>query len=139
MPIQQSTKISRVYRDININFKRNPVTGDLVILKNEDAIKKSVVNLIRTMLNERFFQPRIGTSIESLLFELDSNSLKIETTIINEVRTVLKNYEPRVSLTETIVHISPDENSLEVKIIYDIVGEPTPPQVATVLLIPTRI
>ena len=139
MPIQQSTKISRVYRDININFKRNPVTGDLVILKNEDAIKKSVVNLIRTMLNERFFQPRIGTSIESLLFELDSNSLKIETTIINEVRTVLKNYEPRVSLTETIVNISPDENSLEVKIIYDIVGEPTPPQVATVLLIPTRI
>lgn len=139
MPIQQSTKISRVYRDININFKRNPVTGDLVILKNEDAIKKSVVNLIRTKLNERFFQPRIGTSIESLLFELDSNSLKIETTIINEVRTVLKNYEPRVSLTETIVNISPDENSLEVKIIYDIVGEPTPPQVATVLLIPTRI
>ena len=139
MPIQQSTKISRVYRDININFKRNPVTGDLVILKNEDAIKKSVVNLIRTKLNERFFQPRIGTSIESLLFELDSNSLKIETTIINEVRTVLKNYEPRVSLTETIVNISPDENSLEVKIIYDIVGESTPPQVATVLLIPTRL
>lgn len=139
MPIQQSTKISRVYRDININFKRNPVTGDLVILKNEDAIKKSVVNLIRTKFNERFFQPRIGTTIESKLFDLDSNSLKLETAIINDVQTVLKNYEPRVSLNETRVNISPDENSLEVKIIYDIVGESTPPQVATVLLIPTRI
>lgn len=139
MPIQQTINISRAYRDININFKRNPVTGDLVILKNEDAIKKSVINLIRTKFNERFFQPRIGTTIESMLFELDSNSLKIETAIINDVQTVLKNYEPRVSLTETIVNISPDENSLEVKVIYDIVGEPTPPQVATVLLIPTRL
>lgn len=139
MPIQQTINISRAYRDININFKRNPVTGDLVILKNEDAIKKSVINLIRTRFNERFFQPRIGTTIESMLFELDSNSLKIETAIINDVQTVLKNYEPRVSLTETIVNISPDENSLEVKVIYDIVGEPTPPQVATVLLIPTRL
>ena len=139
MPIQQTINISRAYRDININFKRNPVTGDLVILKNEDAIKKSVINLIRTKFNERFFQPRIGTTIESMLFELDSNSLKIETAIINDVQTVLKNYEPRVSLTETIVNISPDENSLEVKVIYDIVGESTPPQVATVLLIPTRL
>lgn len=139
MPIQQTINISRAYRDININFKRNPVTGDLVILKNEDAIKKSVINLIRTRFNERFFQPRIGTTIESMLFELDSNSLKIETAIINDVQTVLKNYEPRVSLTETIVNISPDENSLEVKVIYDIVGESTPPQVATVLLIPTRL
>lgn len=139
MPIQQAANISRVYRDININFKRNPVTNDLVVLKNEDAIKKSVVNLIRTKFNERFFRPRIGTNIESMLFELDSNSLKIETTIINDVQTVLKNYEPRVSLTETIVNISPDENSLEVKVIYDIVGESAPPQVATVLLIPTRL
>jgi len=139
MPIQERTSISRVFRDININFKRNPVTNDLVILKNEDAIKKSVINLVRTVLNERFFNPLNGTSVESLLFELDSNSLKLETAIRGEIQAVLINYEPRISFNSTKINVDPDNNSLSIEISYDIVGQSLPPQVANFLLTPTRL
>lgn len=139
MPIQARQDISRVFRDININFKRNPVTNDLVILKNEDAIKKSVINLVRTILSERFFNPLIGTTIESLLFELDTNSLKLESTLIGEVQTILKNFEPRVSFKEAKVDVDSENNSVGIKIVYDIVGESLPPQTATFFLTPTRL
>lgn len=139
MPIQQKSNISRAYRDININFKRNPVTGDLVILKNEDAIKKSVVNLVRTILNERFFNPLLGTSIDSLLFELNSNSLKIETAIRGEIKAVLSNFEPRVSFNSATINVDPEQNSLSIEVNYNIVGESIPPQTATFLLTPTRL
>lgn len=139
MPIQQRSNISRVYRDININFKRNPVTGDLVILKNEDAIKKSVINLVRTVLGERFFNTLLGTSVESLLFELNSNSLKIETAVRGEIKAVLSNFEPRVSFNSTTVNIDADNNALSIEVNYDIVGESLPPQTATFLLTPTRL
>ena len=65
-----ATKISRAFKDISLSFSRHPVTNDLVVLKNEDAIKKSVVNLCRTKLNERFFNELLGTRIENSLFDL---------------------------------------------------------------------
>lgn len=139
MPIQERSNISRVYRDININFKRNPVTNDLVILKNEDAIKKSVFNLVRTVINERFFNPLIGTSVESLLFELNSNNLKLETVLRGEIQSAIRNFEPRVSFNDLIIDVDADNNSLSIELKYDIVGENLPPQTATFLLTPTRI
>ena len=67
--------ISRSFKDISLSFTKHPVTNDLIILKNEDAIKKSVINLVRTRLNERFFNDLLGTSVENSLFELSDSDL----------------------------------------------------------------
>ena len=66
MPVQ----ISRAFKDISLSFSRHPVTNDVVVLRNEDAIKKSVINLCRTKLNERFFNDLLGLSVEASLFEV---------------------------------------------------------------------
>ena len=67
-----TNQVSRGFKDISFSFTRHPVTNDIVVLKNEDAIKKSVVNLCRTKLNERFFNELLGTQIEDSLFDLNN-------------------------------------------------------------------
>ena len=61
---------SKAFKDINLSFKRHPVTNDIIMLKNEDAIKRAVQNLVRTQIGERFFNTKLGTRITSSLFEL---------------------------------------------------------------------
>ena len=85
------TSISRAFKDISLSFTRHPVTNDITILKNEDAIKKSVINLCRTSINERFFNPLIGTRIGQSLFEL--NDLDIAEYLEQDIENTLKNYE----------------------------------------------
>ena len=63
-----TTKISRAFKDISLSFKKHPVTNDVTVLRNEDAIKKSVINLTRTRINERFFNDLLGTSVADNLF-----------------------------------------------------------------------
>ena len=65
-----TVQISRGFRDISLAFKRHPITNDVTVLKNEDAIKKSVVNLVQTRLDERFFNDLLGTSIYNTLFSM---------------------------------------------------------------------
>ena len=89
-----TTKVSRAFRDISLSFKKHPVTRDVTILRNEDAIKKSVINLTRTRINERFFNELIGTSIGDSLFE-NMNS-GIESALEEEITSLLSNYEPRI-------------------------------------------
>ena len=83
-------KISRAFKDISLSFNRHPVTNDVTVLKNEDAIKKSVVNLCRTRINERFFNELLGTSIEDSLFELNIGD--IDSFLEREITVLLKNY-----------------------------------------------
>ena len=68
-----ANKVSRGFRDISLSFTRHPITNDITILRNEDAIKKSVINLVRTSINERFFNSLLGTSVGNTLFELNNN------------------------------------------------------------------
>ena len=63
------TRISRSFKDISLSFKRHPVTNDIAVLKNADAIKRSVRNLVQTIPNERFFNSTIGSEVKNLLFE----------------------------------------------------------------------
>ena len=63
---------SKAFKDINLSFKRHPVTNDLVAIKNEDAIKKSVKNIIFTIVGEKPFNPEFGSQISGALFELDT-------------------------------------------------------------------
>ena len=133
MPIS----ISRSFRDISLSFSRHPVTNDILILRNEDAIKKSVINLVRTRIGERFFNNLLGTSVDNSLFEL--NGLEVSTVLDEEIKTVLSNFEPRIVVNDVIVESMEDSNELNVKISYDIVGLPFPLQNIEFLLQPTRI
>ena len=130
-------KISRGFRDISLSFKRHPVTRDLLPLRNEDAIKRSVQNLVRTRVGEVFFRNDLGTRISGALFEL-GNSDFVDP-ITTEIDTVITNHEPRVNLTNVSVDAKPDENSLDIEISYTIVGLSLPMQTINFILEPTRL
>lgn len=133
MPIS----ISRSFKDISLSFSRHPVTNDILILKNEDAIKRSVLNLVQTQLGERFFNDLLGTSVNSSLFELATQ--EIEIILKREIETVLSNFEPRIRLNNIEVELVDDYNELNVKIVYDIVGLPLPSQNIEFILQATRV
>ena len=130
-------KISRAFKDISLSFSKHPVTNDVTVLKNEDAIKKSVINLCRTRINERFFNDLLGTSIEDSLFE--TNLDDIASFIEREITVLLKNYEPRIRLTSVIVESLVDSYELQIRVEYEITGLPFPTQNIEFLLQPTRI
>ena len=130
-------KISRAFKDISLSFTKHPVTNDVTVLKNEDAIKKSVVNLCRTRLNERFFNDLLGTSIEDSLFETNLND--IASFLEREIFTLLENFEPRIRLSNVIVESLVDSYELQIRIEYEITGLPFPTQNIEFLLQPTRV
>ena len=128
---------SRGFKDINLSFKRHPVTNDLVVIKNEDAIKKSVKNIIFTILGEKPYSPLFGTSVNSSLFEL-ANPLD-HVRISDEIQSTLLNYEPRISNIKVNVANYPDSHELNATVQYDITGIPSPSQSVDVLLQPARV
>jgi len=132
-----ATQISRSFRDISLSFARNPVTNDILALRNEDAIKKSVINLVKTQIGERFFNLLLGTSTNSLLFEL--NTIEVASILEEQITTLLDNFEPRIKVRSIAVSPIDDTNELNVIINYDIVGLPLPPQNIEFILQPTRI
>ena len=128
---------SRAFKDINLSFKRHPVTNDLVVIKNEDAIKKSVKNIIFTILGEKPYVPLFGTSINNSLFELANPLDHIR--ISDEIQSTLLNYEPRISNIQVTVSNYPDSHELNATIQYDITGSASPSQTVDVLLQPARV
>ena len=132
-----TTKVSRAFKDISLSFKKHPVTNDVTILRNEDAIKRSVINLTRTRINERFFNDLVGTSIQDALFE-NMNS-GVEAALEQEITSLLTNYEPRIDLNSVYVIADQDSNALEIQVDYNIVGLPFPRQNIEFLLQPTRV
>lgn len=129
--------ISRTFKDISLTFRRHPVTNDIMPLKNEDAIKRSVVNLVRTRMGERFFQPILGANVENQMFE--NQTPEIAASVETEIRVLLENYEPRIETSEVLVSYPMDSNEMLVNIRYDIVGLPFPTQNIEFLLQPTRV
>ena len=130
-------QISRGFRDISLSFNRHPITNDVTVLKNEDAIKKSVVNLVRTRLDERFFNELLGTSVYNTLFEL--NDLYQGDDVREEIVTLLENFEPRINLTNVYVEPGLDSNDFLIQIEYDITGLPLPTQNIEFILQPSRV
>tara|TARA_R100001591_G_scaffold66704_1_gene76054 strand:- start:2163 stop:2567 length:405 start_codon:yes stop_codon:yes gene_type:complete len=130
-------RFSQGFKDISLSFKRHPVTNDILILKNEDAIKRSVQNLVRIIRGEVFFNELLGTRISGSLFEL-ANSDYIDP-MKTEIETVIKNFEPRVALKGVDFSTLPDENAIEVTINYDIIGLSAPTQSVNFILEPTRL
>lgn len=130
-------RFSQGFKDISLSFKKHPITNDVLVLKNEDAIKRSVQNLVRTHLGETVFNPLVGTRITESLFEL-ADSTYIDP-IRTEVEVVLSNFEPRVQLDGVDLIVEPDNNCLDVTIKYRIVGLDAPQQTINFVLEPTRL
>ena len=134
MPLK---KISRGFRDISLSFSRHPITNDIITLNDADAIKRAVQNLVRIKIGEVFFRNDVGTRLTGSLFELATDDL-IDP-LVSEIETVITNFEPRVNLKNVNVSSTPDENSLNVEISYDIIGLPLPQQTIDFILEPTRL
>ena len=134
MPAQ---KFSQGFKDISLSFKKHPVTKDILTLKNEDAIKRSVQNLVRIIRGEVFFNELLGTRISGSLFEL-ANSDYIDP-MKTEIETVIKNFEPRVKNLNVDFNSFPDQNAVEVIINYEIIGLSAPTQSVNFILEPTRL
>ena len=128
---------SRAFKDINLSFKRHPVTNDVLTVRDEDAIKRSVKNIIFTIIGEKPFEPDFGSVINDSLFDLSTNLSEIR--VSDEIRQSLLNFEPRINNVIVTVTVAPDSNELNCTVQYDIVGLPTPTQEVDVLLFPARV
>ena len=117
MPLE---RISRDFKDISMTFQSNPLNRDLIGIKNETAIARSVKNLVLTSQGERFFNSSFGTKVSKLLFEnIDAMTASI---IKDEISFTLNTYEPRIEVTDLTVSPNYDENEFAVTIQYKIIG-----------------
>ena len=124
------------FKDININFKKHPVTGDLVVSKDASAIKQAIVNLLLTNKGERPFKPDYGSDIRSYLFEpLDyGTAAQIDLSIKN---TIAK-FEPRIRVIDMQTYPNYDNNSFDVDMTYKVIGSDEPPTAVQLVLNRTR-
>ena len=128
--------ISRAFKDINLSFNAHPVTKDITVLKNENAIKRSVRNIVNTIPRERFFNPSLGSDVRSSLFNfVDYGTASV---IEKQIQIAIENFEPRVDNLQINVFPRPDSNEFEVNVIFDIIGQQFPTQEFTFLLEATR-
>ena len=127
----KSTRNSRRFRDIDLDFNRNAVTNDVAVVEDVVAVKRSVKNLIQTNFYERPFHPELGCGIRELLFENFTPMTKIF--LQRKIEEVLINYEPRINLQNVAVDDDQDNNRLVVDIYFYVVGVPGPQVVQSFL------
>ena len=129
MPIE---RISKGFKDISLSLKVNPLNSGLIVIKNENAIARSIRNLILTDNGEKFFNPNLGSGISNLLFEpitrLTASSIQ------SKIETTIRNYEPRVKLNRVDVVPNEAQNEFKVSIRYNVIGIDARPQELTVAL-----
>lgn len=133
MPLE---RISKGFVDISMSFQSNPLTRDLLHIKNETAIARSIRNLVLTYPGERFFNPSLGSEVNKSLFEnYDKAS---ESVIKDEIRSTIERYEPRVKLQSVNTAFDDNSQELSVTIVYQIIGISVPPQQLSFALQSTR-
>lgn len=131
MALQQTYERTKIYKDFDLSFNVNPITGDLGTKSDVNAIQQSIKTLINTNFFERPFQPTLGCNIRSLLFEpmspVVANDLK---TVINDV---LGNYEPRIVVRDIEIRDNSDSNAYFITIVYNVISSKTVNTFETVL------
>jgi phage baseplate assembly protein W len=133
MPVE---RVSKGFKDLSMTFQVNPVNYDLIGLKNETAIARSIRNLVFTYPGEKFFNQNLGSKVSRSLFE---NMDEISASVIkDEIENTIRNYEPRVNLISVNVSPNYDNNEFYVTINYRIVGIDVLPQQLSFALQPTR-
>ena len=114
--------LSRGFKDVGMSFLLNVFTKDAAVVKNENAIKQSIKNLVLTQKGEKLFQPEIGSGVYELLFEpMDPFTAD---SIRDEIINTLGQYEPRISILEVDVEPNEATNTFDVTVEYRIVGQP---------------
>ena len=133
MPLE---RVTQKYKDVSMWFKSNPLNDDLIGLKNESAIARSIRNIVFTLPGEKFFDPNFGSDISQSLFEnIDEISA---VTIREEIEYSIKTYEPRVNLLEVESIPNFDNNEYNVVITYEIIGADVDAQQLEFVLLPSR-
>ena len=133
MPLE---RVSQGFKDISMTFQSNPLNSDLITLKNESAIARSVRNIVFTLPGEKFFNENFGSRVSRSLFE---NIDEISASIINdEITNSINNFESRVNLIDVQTTPNYDNNAFNVIITYRIIGADVPPQQLEFVLQPTR-
>ena len=130
-------RISRRFKDINLSFSPHPVTKDLTVLRNENAIKRSVRNIVQTIPTERFFNSILGSDVRDLLFD-NFVDFGTASAIEDQIKISIENFEPRVDNLQVNVEPRPDQNEFEVTVSFDIIGQEFPTQDFTFILQATR-
>lgn len=133
MPIE---RVSQGFKDISMTFQVNPLNSDLIGLKNENAIARSVRNIVFTLPGEKFFNEDFGSRISQSLFENIDRISAAE--IVDEIRQSIINYEPRVDLLDVQAFPNFDNNQFDVRIVYEIIGADVPAQELQFALQSTR-
>ena len=133
MPLE---RVSQGFKDISMSFQANPLNFDLIGLKNENAIARSVKNIVFTLPGEKFFDEDFGSRISAALFENIDDIAASE--IVDEITESITNYEPRVNLIDVQAFPNFDNNQFDVAIIYEIIGADVPPQELQFALQSTR-
>jgi phage baseplate assembly protein W len=133
MPLE---RVSQGFKDISMTFQANPLNNDLIALKNESAIARSIRNIVFTLPGEKFFNENFGSKISRTIFEnVDNISASI---IVDEIRQSIINYETRVQLIDVQAYPDYDNGSFDVVLIYNIIGADVPAQQLQFVLQPTR-
>ena len=133
MPLE---RVSPGFKDLSMTFQANPLNFDLIGLKNENAIARSVRNIVFTLPGEKFFDQNFGSRISATLFEnIDDITANI---IVDEITNSIERYEPRVDLINVEAFPNFDNNAFDVLIVYDIIGADVPPQELQFALQSTR-
>ena len=127
----KSTRNSRRFRDLDLDFTRNVVTNDVNVVENVVAVKRALRNLIQTNFYERPFQPELGCGIRELLFEPYSPLTAVF--LKRKISEVITNHEPRVRLEDISLDDDPDRNRLKVDLYFYVVGVNEPQTVSTFL------
>ena len=133
MPLE---RVSPGFKDVSLSFQVNPLNSDLIGLKNENAIARSIRNIVFTLPGEKFFDENFGSKISASLFEnIDDISAGL---IVDEIRQSIDRYEPRVELINVEAFPDFDNNSFDVLIVYNIIGADVAPQELQFALQSTR-
>jgi hypothetical protein len=110
----------KVYTDVDFAFRVNPDTEDLYIKKDVEAVKQSVLNILRTRRGERPFMPSFGSNIDSYLFEpIDSTTKAM---IEEEIIFAIRNYEPRVIIKAIVVEALEEQNAIKIALDVEIIS-----------------
>ena len=133
MPLE---RVKQGYKDLSMSFRSNPLNDDLIGLKNESAIARSIKNLVFTRKGEKFFDPDFGSEVSASLFENIDEVTAI--TIQDDIEYMIKMHEPRVKLINVESIPNYDNNQFDVVIVYQIIGADTPPQELEFVLLPSR-
>ena len=133
MPLE---RVSQGFKDLSMTFKRNPLNRDLIVLKNENAIARSIRNIILTTPGEKFFNEDFGSNVSKLLFDNLDPLTALE--IKEQITYSIVNYEPRADLLKVDVTPDYDDGEFDVVITYKIVGVDAAAQQLSFALQPTR-